>query len=239
VKDEEIDEILTAARVPGGFDPERLKRVAQAIRATLQPVRLLPPRWVLTVALVLICSLVAVAGAARAGFFGIERMDVWQRILIFSTIGFFALLAGNEFVNAMIPGSRRRVSTGVLLGAGILALLGVFALSFRDYQTTHFVSAGIVCLVTGLLHAIPAALLSAFVLRRGFAVDAVAAGWIAGALAGLAGLGVLELHCQNFQATHVLVWHTAVVPASAAGGALCAWVLRRLRRTSESSQRGI
>jgi hypothetical protein len=37
---------------------------------------------------------------------------------------------------------------------------------------------------------------------------------------------MLEFHCDNFLALHVLVWHTAVVPVSAAGGALVAWVLR-------------
>jgi hypothetical protein len=44
-------------------------------------------------------------------------------------------------------------------------------------------------------------------------------------LGGLAGVGVLELHCTNFQAAHVLVWHTAVVPLSGAAGALVGWTL--------------
>jgi hypothetical protein len=107
-----------------------------------------------------------------------------------------------------------------------LALLGVFALLFRDYQVSHFVSVGMKCLITGTIHAIPAGLLSWLLLRRGFAVNSVSAGLAAGALAGLAGVGVLELHCVNFQAAHVLVWHTAVVPLSAALGALMAWALR-------------
>jgi hypothetical protein len=37
---------------------------------------------------------------------------------------------------------------------------------------------------------------------------------------------MLELHCSNFQALHVLVWHTAVVPVSAAAGAAVGWALR-------------
>ena len=105
------------------------------------------------------------------------------------------------------------------------ALLGVFALVFRDYRTDHFISAGIACLLTGLLLAIPAALLSWLLLARGFAVNPVAAGLAGGALAGLCGVTMLELHCANFQALHVLVWHTAVVPLSAALGALVAWAL--------------
>ena len=46
----------------------------------------------------------------------------------------------------------------VLLAISCLALMGVFAGVFRDYHTTHFVSAGIACLVAGLVHAIPVAL---------------------------------------------------------------------------------
>ena len=114
----------------------------------------------------------------------------------------------------------------------IAALLGVFALVFRDYRTDHFVSAGIACLRTGLLLAIPAAFLSWLLLRRGFAVNIIAAGLVGGALAGLCGLTMLELHCTNFQASHVLVWHIAVVPSSAAAGALVGWVLRTVSRAA-------
>jgi hypothetical protein len=232
VKNNEIDGVLKAAQAPHGPEPETLKRVTESIRDSLQPVRPLPPRWVLTGGLILICAAVALAGAARAGFFGIGRMNPWERVLIFSALGIFIVLAAKEYVNAMIPGSRRRVSAGALLGIGTLVLIGVFAVSFRDYRTDHFISAGITCLLTGLLHAVPAALLSWLLLRRGFAVNAVSAGLAAGTLAGLAGVGVLELHCSNFQAAHVLLWHTAVVPLSAAGGALFVWVLRLLQRSS-------
>jgi hypothetical protein len=63
-------------------------------------------------------------------------------------------------------------------------------------------------------------------LRHGFAVNAASAGLVAGTLGGLAGVGMLELHCPNLQAAHILVWHTAVVPVSAALGALLGWELR-------------
>ena len=102
------------------------------------------------------------------------------------------------------------------------ALLGVFGLLFHEYHTDHFISAGIACLLTGLACAAPAALLCWLLMRRGFAVSPVTAGLVCGALAGLAGVGLLELNCVNFQALHVIVWHTAVVAASAAGGALIA-----------------
>jgi hypothetical protein len=227
VKDEEIDDFLEkAARAPDDLMPETLQRIADSIRPLLRPVRPLPSTWVMTCGLVLACAAVSLAGAVRAGFFGFEEMNILDRSLIFPGLVILAYLTGNAFVHEMIPASLRRVSPGALLGFVSVMLLGVFALLFRDYRTDHFVSVGIVCLLTGLLHAIPAALLSWLLLRRGFAVKPVSAGLVAGTLGGLAGVGVLELHCPNFQAAHILVWHTAVVPLSGAVGALVAWAIR-------------
>jgi hypothetical protein len=231
VRDEEVDEVLEkASRVAHEVEPALLKRVADSISSSLRPVRPLPPTWVLTGALVLICAAVALAGAARTGFYGIEKLGLLERVLIFSTLGILAWVAGKEFVGELIPGSRHRVSPAALLTVASVALLGVFALVFRNYRTDHFISAGIACLLTGLLLAIPAAFLCWLLLRRGFAVNSVSAGLVGGALAGLCGVTMLELHCVNFEALHVLVWHTAVVPVSAAAGALVGWALRSRRK---------
>ena len=227
VKVEGIDDVLTeAARTPHSLDPRSLQAVADTIRSSIRPVRPLPPTWVLAGSLILVCAAVALAGAARAGFYGIEKMNLFERALIFSSLIGFACAVGIGFIHEMIPGSRRRVAPGALLAIVCGLLLGVFALLFRDYQTSDFIPAGIACLLTGLLFATPTALLAWLLLRRGFAVNPVSAGLVAGTLAGLAGLAMLELHCQNFQAAHVLVWHIAVVPLSAAAGAFAAWVLR-------------
>jgi len=230
VKEVEIDEVLKAARTPNAPRPETLQRVTGIIEGSLRPVRPLPPAWIFTTGLFLVSASVALAGAARAGFDGLEKMTPWERGLIFPTLAIYMTIAANALVKAIIPGSRRRISTDLLLGLGTVALIAVFAFSFRDYHVEHFVSTGIPCLLTGLFHAIPAALVSWLLLRRGFAVRPVSAGWIAGLLAGIAGVGVLELHCVNFEAAHVLVWHTAVIPVSGALGALCAGVWVRLRR---------
>jgi hypothetical protein len=226
VSDREMDKILEELAAGSRLEPELLERVTDSIKSSMRPVRPLPPTWVLASGPILICAAVALAGAARAGFYGIEKMSVLERALIFPTLGIFVWVAAAEFVSEMIPGSRRRMAPGALLGIGSLALLGLFAVLFRNYRTDHFVSAGIVCLLTGLLHAVPTGLVSWWLLRRGFAVNSVAAGLAGGTLAGLAGVTMLELHCANFQALHVLLWHTAVVPVSGAAGALLAWALR-------------
>ncbi|HXK04781.1 MAG TPA: NrsF family protein, partial [Verrucomicrobiae bacterium] len=78
-------------------------------------------------------------------------------------------------------------------------------------------------------HGLAAGLAGWLVLRRGFAVNPMAAGLAAGTLASLAGVGMLELHCPNLEALHVLVWHTAVVPVSAFAGAVLARFAMRNR----------
>ena len=231
--DDFVDKALQKAlEVAPRVKPELLKQIAGSIQSSLRPVRSLPPTWMLAAGLTLICAAVATSAAARAGFYGIEKLALWERVLIFSTLGTMTWTCGVAFVNQLIPGSRQHLSVGTLLSIATAVLLGVFALVFRDYRTDHFISAGLPCLLSGLLLAIPAALLSWLLLRRGFAVNSVAAGFVGGALAGQCGVTMLELHCADSQALHVLVWHTGVVPVSAAVGALVGWVLRsfELRR---------
>ena len=234
MKDEEIDDVLKkAAQAPQDLDPLVLERIGDSIKSSLRPVRPLPPVWLLAVGLVLVCAAVSLAGAARAGFIGVAKMDMLERSLVFPALGLLACLAAVSFVHQMIPASRLRISAGALVAASSVALLAVFAPLFRDYHTDHFFSAGIACLLTGLLHAIPAGLLSWLMLRRGFSVNPASAGLVAGTLGGLAGVGMLELHCPNFQAAHILVWHTAVVPFSAALGALLGWELHLRTRADD------
>ena len=162
----------------------------------------------------------------EAGPTSVGTVCAGERWVIFATLGILAWVAGTQFATQLIPASRQRLGGGAFLSGTCAVLLALFGLVFRDYHTEHFVTAGLVCLGLGVLVAIPAALLSFLVLRRGFAVDPVMAGLMGGALAGLSGVTLLELHCDNFQALHVLVWHTAVIPVSAAAGALVGRVLR-------------
>jgi hypothetical protein len=215
-----------AARASHAVPAELLERIAASIAPSLEPVRPLPPRWMLTAALTLIGAAVALTGAARLGFRGFEALSTGSRITIFAALALLTGLAAEQLVSEWIPGSRRRFTPAGLLATASVALLAVFALLFRDYRTEHFVSAGLACLLTGLMYALPAALLGWWLLRRGWVVNVVAAGLVAGVLAGLAGVALLELHCSNFEALHVIVWHTLVVPVSAAAGAGFGWLLR-------------
>jgi hypothetical protein len=223
-----LDDILKrAAETPHPVDPAVLDRIAKSIEPGLRPVRPIAPPWLLTSGLALITVAIAMAGAAKLGLYGFQNLPVLHRAVIYPVLALLIWMAAASSVSEMIPGSRRLLSPGFLLGAGSLLLLAVFALLFRDYQTINFLPQGIACLTAGLLHAAPTAFAIWFVLRRGFAVNPVSAGTVAGTLAGLAGITMLELHCPNFEAFHVMLWHTAVVVISGGAGALLAALFNR------------
>jgi len=231
VNDKEIDGILKNAKaVTGDPPPEVLRRITDSIVPSLRPVRPLPPAWRMTGTLIAVCAAVSLAGALRVGLAGFDKMDLPQRVVIFSGLAVLVWAAARTLVAEMIPGSRRTVAPLVHLAMSCAGLAGLFALMFHDSSIENFISIGLNCLFTGLLHAVPATLLSWLVLRRGFAMNAAAAGLLAGMLGGLAGVGMLELHCPNFETAHLVVWHTAVVLLSAILGYLAGLVVRRLTR---------
>jgi hypothetical protein len=227
VKDIRIDEVLEqATRASDQVPPDLVDRIAGSIASTLAPVRPLPAPWLLAAGVTLIGVAVALLGALRAGFQGFEALGGSARLVIFGTLAALLIIAARQVVAAWIPGSRRSLSPAAVLLLSSSALLVMFAALFHDYHVQQFVSAGLTCLLTGVLHAIPAGLLGWWLLRRGYAVNDISAGLLAGIFGGLVGVTLLELHCPNFEAAHLLLWHTLVVPVSGAIGLLTGLLLR-------------
>jgi hypothetical protein len=235
VTNREIDELLEDASLEE-MDPSRLANITALMRKTMVPVNPRPASWVLSSSLVGVCGVISAIGASLLGFQGIRRLGMEKIGLIFSVLLLFMILAAAVSVAEIVPGSRRIADPRFLCAVSMLALLTVFGLLFHDFSTFRLVPQGMACLKVGSLVAIPAGAASWLILRRGFAVDTIAAGLAAGTLAGLAGVVALELHCPNFRALHVMIWHTAVLAAGASGGALLGWwnVLVRSRRNSRS-----
>jgi len=222
VRDEDIDEILDrAAKQPHPVDAVLLDRVSASMGATLLPVRPIGPAWVLASMLLVVSVGIAIAAASALGLDGIRKMTGAEMGAVFPALVILTWLAALISVGAMTPGGLRWSPSGLLVLV-IVVWIAVDAVLFRDYQMSAFVPQGIPCLRAGLLVAVPAGGAGWLVLRRGFAVNRIAAGLAAGTLAGLAGLTMLEFHCANFGAMHVLVWHTAVVPVSGLAGAMLA-----------------
>ena len=227
MKDDEIDDILKhAAGASPDIDPAVLERVTESLASSLHPVRPMAASWVLVSALVLVCGCVAIAGAVLLGPYGIGKMSALEITLILPVVGSLIWLAAVASVREMIPGSSHPFAQWVVPAGSSLALVAVFALAFDHYGTERFVPQGLKCLSAGLLFALPAALAGWLVLSRGFAVNQIAAGLAQGVLAGLAGIGMLELHCANFEGPHQMLWHVAVLPLCGAAGVLAVWLIR-------------
>jgi hypothetical protein len=238
MRDRDIDDALhRAASASPEPDPALLGRIANSIRPSLQPVRPMASSGVLAAALITASVAVASTGASILGLHGIRAMSGSKIAVIFPVLLALICLAAVVCAGQMAPGSRHRGKPWVWLVSACVALTAVFALLFTDYRSESFVSQGVACLKAGLLHAIPAAIISWWVLHRGFAVNSLAAGVAVGTLSGLAGVAMLELHCANFEAPHIMLWHTGVLALSGAAGAVLVWAGRLFSRTNTGSAR--
>ena len=231
MKDHEIDQAFeSVARQARSVHPEVLGSIAASVRSSLHPVRPAPSATVLALGLFLVCAAVALAGAWHSGLFGFHALGLAQRVIILAMLALLAGICARELVSQWTPGSRHYLTPRWLVAMVSVTLLFTFTLLFDDYHATRFFSAGVICLAVGVLHAIPAACLAAWLLRRGLAVEPISAGAIAGTFGGLSGVTMLELHCPNLEAPHVLFWHVAVVPVSAALGAVAGWAITTRKR---------
>ena len=229
---EDLERVFARAREEHPVDPALVNRISRSILPGLQPVRPMPSAPVIVAALLLLCLGVGITGASILGMYGIRKLSFLESASVFAVVGLLACLAAGQSAAEMVPGSRRLVNPAVLAGAGCVTLIAVFALLFGGYAMDGFVKQGFPCLRAGLLHALPAGGGAWLILRRGFAVNRTAAGLAAGTLAGLAGVTMLELHCANLRAIHVMAWHVAVVPVSAVAGALLAHALTSRERSA-------
>ena len=179
----------------------------------LRPVRPLPPMWAITLAFLSLSIALAAAAGAVLGLSGVSALTQGQRALIFPTLLATAWLAAVACSREMCPAAGSKLGTPVLVLATV-GLPSLFAIVFHGYDFRGLIAEGTPCLVAGMIVSIPTGILLAFILRRGFVMDWSMAGVAAGTLAGLTGLGMLELHCHNLKAIHVIAWHVAVVVLS-------------------------
>jgi len=216
---DEIDAILRESAA-GPLTPDArsvVRNARSAISRDLRPVRPLAASSVLTLLFAGAFTFFAVASGLLLGPHGFHVLDRVQLVAIYLTVIALALVAGEACSRQMRPAAGSPLGGTALL----LALAGfpsVAALVFRGYSTVNFVPEGVPCLRAGLLVALPTAVLVTWIMRRGFVLNWSAAGLAGGVLSGLTGLGMLEVHCPNLKAIHILVWHLGVVAVSAALG---------------------
>lgn len=202
--------------------PEKLRQITAGVLADLKPVNPIAPTGLLSIGLLVIFGIVVAGGAMLYGVAGWLALSPIERVAVFVVLASMACLLAFSVIRQVVPGSRLLAPPNLQV-AGVLAIVaGTIAVLFRPHPEATFVATGLVCLRIGVECAVPCALLSWFVLRRGAMLTPLATGATAGALAGLSGLTVLEILCPNLNEFHILVWHLGAVLASIAGGILIA-----------------
>jgi hypothetical protein len=200
------------------LSPEALRKIAESLAENLRPVRpLAPARYFVGAFVGIFVSIVALSGY-RLGAFAIAVMTPLQTTAILSTLAIGTCLLIYSLVNQMVPGSRHRIPPA-LLAVGITILVAiVMAVLFQVRQEENFWRNAWVCLRAGTLVGALAAVPFWLVLRRGAILSPRMTGAAAGLLAGLAGLSMLEMHCPNLDAWHILLSHLGVAILCALAG---------------------
>ncbi len=232
MKPDDMDRIIeqAAGRIAAQEQDSRVvESVESVLLKDLRPVRPLAPVWSFSALLVGLFAFFAILSGSILGLHGIRVLSPSQMAWIFSALLGTGMMAGVALAREMRPASGVRFGYSVPIIANALFLI-VFAALLTGYGIKNFVAEGIPCLVAGLSVSLPTAVAIALILRRGFILDWKKTGTVAGTLAGLAGLGMLELHCANLKAIHVLAWHVAVVVMSGTAGFAIGWTADRFRR---------
>jgi hypothetical protein len=197
-----------------------LRRIQTSILEDLRPIRPLAPSPILLFGCAITFLSVMAVGVLLLGLNGWDALRLVQRIVVFVTLAASALLLAVSMVRQIVPGSKHIFAPAVLLGTILVVLIMVIAATFGSRQESAFLASGVMCMKNGLMCSMPAGFLLCLIVRRGAILYYKLIGAVAGGLAGLAGLSVLEVNCSNFNVFHILAWHGGVVVVSSLGGAL-------------------
>jgi hypothetical protein len=200
-----------SASVPAEMpSPTTLSQIEQSILADLHAVRpLAPNRYVFAAFAAVFVSVVAV-GVYRLGAFAIAVMSPLQAGAILSALMIGSALLAYSLVHQMVPGSRRAINPRLLPVGVIISLTVAIAVLFQFQHERNFWTNGWACLRAGTPIGILAAVPFWLILRRGAVLSPGLTAAATGLLAGLVGTTVLEIHCPNLDAWHILVSHLGV-----------------------------
>jgi len=190
--------------------PASIRRIESRIVADLRPVRPMPSKSQ-TLAAFLVVFIVTVAlGVFRLGAFAIAVMSPIQTAVSVGALAISSGFLASSLVNQMVPGSSYRISPRLLPLCVMLSLLIVFAVLFHFRDEQNLLAGCWACIRVGAAIGALAAVLLWFVLHRGTILSPAMTGAATGLFAGLVGATVLEIHCPNLNAWHILMGHLSV-----------------------------
>jgi hypothetical protein len=206
-------QLVSALNMPGALDTPSaatLRSIADGIGTHLSPVRLIAPARYLFIAFIGIFVFIVALGVYYMGAFAIAAMTPLQTAAILGALAVSTGLLAYSLVRQMVPGSLHRIPPR-MLPVSITILLGIaIAILFQFQHELDFWANGWACIRAGTPFGVLAAVPIWLLLRRGMLLAPSVTGAATGLFAGLVGASVLEIHCPNLNAWHILVAHLGV-----------------------------
>lgn len=220
-------EAWAASHFGAGISPELARRVRQAVKPSLTPVKPIPSQSRLF--LVLLAAFVA----GSAGLIALMSKTGLHLMTPLQSGGISAILAGGGILFAtklseqMIPGSRPVIPLWGLLSLGAIAVFGGLTTLFPWQTSGSFVVEGWPCAARELAFFIPATAIFWLLARKG---ALFASAGLGATLTGLAAFLVLipvQFQCVFQQSPHLVVWHGGTALLMTGLGALLGNLRRR------------
>jgi hypothetical protein len=198
--------------------PATLRHIADGIATNLRPVRPVAPARYFFGAFVGIFACIVAFGVYCMGAFAIAVMTPLQAATILTALAISTGLLAYSLVHQMVPGSRHRVPPRLLPITIAISLTITITVLFQFEHEQDFWGNAWACIRAGTPIGVLAAVPFWLMLRRGAILSPTMSGAATGLLAGLVGTSVLEIHCPNLDAWHILVSHLGVAMLCALGG---------------------
>jgi len=193
---------------------DTLSQIERRIVADLQVVRPLMPASYVVAFAAIFASLLVIAVYSL----GAKVISPLQTSAMLGATAIGTGLLIYSLVPQMVPGSLHRISPRLLPIAILASLMVAVAAVFQFQRDADFWPRAWVCLRAGTPIGFLAAVPFWLVLRRGAILSPTVTGTAAGLLSGLVGTTLLEIHCPNLDALHILVSHLgAAILCSVAG----------------------
>jgi hypothetical protein len=190
--------------------PATLRRMAEGMATNLRPVRPVAPAPYFFGAFVGIFVSIVALGVYRLGAFAIAVMTPLQSAAILSALAISTATLAYSLVHQMVPGTRHRIPPRLLTLAVTISLTIAIAALFQFQHERNFWGNAWACIRAGTPIGVLASVPFWLMLRRGAILSPSMTGAATGLLAGLVGTSVLEIHCPNLDAWHILASHLGV-----------------------------
>ena len=198
--------------------PATLQQIAEGIAINLRPVSPVAPAGYFFGAFAGIFVSIVALFVYPMGALAIAVMTPLETVAILTALAVSTGLLAYSLAHQMIPGSRHRISPRLLpVGIGVLLTI-VIAVLFQSQHEQNFWGHAWPCIRVGASIGVLAAVPFWLILRRGAILSPSMTGATTGLLAGLVGTSVLEIHCPNLDAWHLLISHLGIAMLCALAG---------------------